>query len=131
MAARLPVVTDGHLDLPNAVDAAQIALDSPAWFAWLELPDTRSFTFQDASGHFTARKERRQRAGEYWIAYRKAAGKLRNVYLGKSVQLTWERLTTAAVRLAVQQSPPTDPQARTPGIQAEAARSQPAYLLTT
>src|SRR5919199_373840 len=74
MAARLPVVTDGHLDLPNAVDAAQIEIDSPAWFAWLELPDTRSFTFRDTSGHFTARKERRQREGEYWIAYRKAAG---------------------------------------------------------
>src|ERR687885_1393668 len=112
MAAHLPVVTDGHLDLPSPADAVQIAIDSPAWFAWLELPDTRSFTFQDASGHFTARKERRQRGPAYWIAYRKAAGKLRNVYLGKSAQLTWERLTTAAVRLAVQQ-PPTDPQART------------------
>src|ERR687885_2618592 len=131
MAAHLPVVTDGHLDLPSPANTVQIAFASPAWFAWLELPDTRSFTFQDAGGTFTARKERRQQAGAYWIAYRKGAGKLRNVYLGKSAQLTWERLTTAAGRLAVQQPLPTEPQARPNGAQAEAALPQLAHLLTT
>jgi LuxR family maltose regulon positive regulatory protein len=51
-------------------------------------------------GHFTARKERRQRGGEYWIAYRKVDRKLRNAYLGMSPDLTMERLRAAAAALA-------------------------------
>src|SRR5258708_37665701 len=44
---------------------------------------------------FTARKEQRP-GGWYWYAYRRSQGKLHSVYLGKSEELTLERLNTTA-----------------------------------
>ena len=41
--------------------------DSSAWFTWLE--QVSSFAFADKSGHYTARKEARQRGERYWYAY--------------------------------------------------------------
>lgn len=70
------------LHLPAQPGQDGIALGLAGWFAWLDEPTTRSFTFEDARGSCTARKERRQRGSQYWIAYRKAGGKLRNAYLG-------------------------------------------------
>jgi hypothetical protein len=51
-------------------------------------------------GTFTARKERFQRGGWYWRAYRRRFGRLRRVYLGKSEQLSLDCLEAAAQRLA-------------------------------
>jgi predicted ATPase/DNA-binding CsgD family transcriptional regulator len=53
------------------------------------------FLFEDASSRFSARKERRS-GGWYWYAYRRQQGKLRSAYLGKSSELTQERLSTIA-----------------------------------
>ncbi len=47
---------------------------------------------------FTARKEQRP-GGWYWYAYRRSQGKLHNVYLGKTEELTLERLNTTAEAL--------------------------------
>jgi LuxR family maltose regulon positive regulatory protein len=51
-------------------------------------------------GSFTARKERSGRAGWYWKAYRKHKGTLHRAYLGKSADLTLERLNAIARELA-------------------------------
>jgi AAA ATPase domain len=111
MARRLPQVRDGVLHLPAQAGQGGGEVGSPGWFAWLDDPATRSFTFEDVQGSFTARKERRQRGSQYWIAYRKAGGKLRNAYLGKAADLTLERLQSAAAALAATPASPGPPAA--------------------
>jgi hypothetical protein len=70
--ARTTALVDGAtLVLPDS-DASPIALDTPAWFAWLERATT--FVFRSPSGRFTARKERQARGGGYWKAYRTSHG---------------------------------------------------------
>jgi ATP/maltotriose-dependent transcriptional regulator MalT len=77
-----------------------LAVGSPAWFAWLAAPTTRSFAFHGAVSTFTARKEERQRGSAYWSAYRSIAGRVRKTYLGTATALTQERLETAAATLS-------------------------------
>ena len=84
-----PVVDHTLLVQPGrAADA--ILVGSPAWYAWLA--DSSSFAFIGEHGSFTAHKERRGSAREYWRAYRRRAGRLHRVYLGKSAELTLDRL---------------------------------------
>jgi LuxR family transcriptional regulator, maltose regulon positive regulatory protein len=118
MAVRLPTVEDDHLLLAEG-EAAPLRVGSPDWVAWLDAAETRSFAFRAAGGRLTARKDARRRGGAYWVAYRKTNGALRNVYLGKSADVTLERLTAAAATLA---APP-------PSVAAPAA--DPAPLLRT
>jgi LuxR family maltose regulon positive regulatory protein len=100
MARRIPHVADGVLHAEDPPGTPQIAVDSPAWAAWLEDRTAHSFSFQGPSGTFTARKERRSGGDEeYWSAYRKLGGKLRKVYLGKAESLTLARLEDAAAAL--------------------------------
>lgn len=47
-------------------------------------------------GFMTVRKERRQRGGAYWTAYRRRGARLRKVYLGRSGTLTQARLQAIA-----------------------------------
>src|SRR5215212_5443452 len=97
MARETPRV-DGAT-LIDGTDAAQaILVGTPAWYAWLGRATT--FAFVGASGRFTARKERRGGTAGYWKAYRKRAGVLRSAYLGKTPELTLERLQGAATTLA-------------------------------
>src|SRR6266566_5325310 len=80
-------------------DASQaIRIGTPAWYAWLT--EATAFSFESRDGKFTARKERVQRGGEYWKAYRRSQGKLLHSYLGKSEDLTFTRLTEVAQLLA-------------------------------
>ena len=72
---RIPSVTDGLLQGTAAGGAAGLAVGSPAWFVWLADDAARSFSFRSPPGTFTARKERRQRGGAYWVAYRTAGGR--------------------------------------------------------
>lgn len=88
-----------------AVQGGPIRLDSAAWFAWLELPSVVSFAYPivDASagwiaGYMTVRKERRSRGSQYWVAYRRRAGRLGKVYLGRSNQVTSARLAAVATQ---------------------------------
>lgn len=62
-----------------------ILVGSEQWFTWLE--SVNSFRYEYADGSFTAR-----RYNNYWNAYRKRFGKLRQEYLGKTQDLTLERL---------------------------------------
>jgi LuxR family maltose regulon positive regulatory protein len=87
----------------GAVDGSTITIGTPAWYAWLEVATT--FAFVGEQGSFTARKERSERAGGYWKAYRKQGGTLRSAYLGKSADLTRERLNAIAVGLATAAAP--------------------------
>jgi LuxR family maltose regulon positive regulatory protein len=97
MARRIPEVAAGVLLIHEPPGVPEIAVGSPAWFAWLAESATHSFAFTGRSGAFTARKEVRPGSLEgYWSAYRKRGGKLRKVYLGKAESVTLERLDDAA-----------------------------------
>src|SRR6266511_6485280 len=78
--------------------ASSIAVGSLAWYAWLE--DATTFAFTSAEGGFTARKERSGQTGWYWKAYRKRDGTLHRAYLGKSADLSLDRLTAIATDIA-------------------------------
>src|SRR5689334_9572656 len=101
---RIPTVTDGQL---AGASAARLDVGSPGWFAWLAAEDARSFSFRSPAGTYTARKERRQRGGAYWVAYRTVAGRQHKVYLGKGEELTTRRLAEAAAKLAERAVPRT------------------------
>jgi LuxR family maltose regulon positive regulatory protein len=75
-----------------------VVVGTEDWFVWLDTAAT--FAFTDEEGSFTAYKERRQRGGWYWKAYRKRRNRLHRFYLGKSEDLTLERLRVAAAALA-------------------------------
>ncbi|HJY44166.1 MAG TPA: AAA family ATPase, partial [Propionibacteriaceae bacterium] len=97
---RIPFVADGMLHMASAHEAAGVVVGSPAWFAWLADDSARSFSFRSPAGDYTARKERRQRGGAYWVAYRTAAGRQYKKYLGPVADLTPECLADAAAALA-------------------------------
>jgi LuxR family maltose regulon positive regulatory protein len=98
--AQIPWVTGGRLRGTAGSAAAGVAVGSPGWFAWLADDAARSFSFRSPSGAYTARKERRQRGGTYWVAYRTVAGRQHKLYLGKAEDLNLERLDAAAAALA-------------------------------
>ena len=82
-----------------------IRLESSAWWGWLELPSTRSFAYPIYDeqvgyirGFLTVRKETRVRGGYYWVAYHRIGGRLRKLYLGRTSQLTHQRLAASAER---------------------------------
>jgi LuxR family transcriptional regulator, maltose regulon positive regulatory protein len=81
--ARIPSVSDGLLQGTAAGGAAGLAVGSPGWFAWLADDAARSFSYRSPSGVYTARKERRQRGGAYWVAYRTAAARQHKVLPGR------------------------------------------------
>lgn len=89
---RIPLVARGFLREPR------LALDSPAWFAWLEKATHFYYVGQHPLYRMTVRKEKR-RHSFYWFAYVKMASKLHNAYLGKSETLTQQKLETVVVRL--------------------------------
>jgi LuxR family maltose regulon positive regulatory protein len=92
MSRNLPIV-----DSTTFTHAKQtITLDSDDWFLWLD--QITSFRFVANVGVFTARKEQRP-GGWYWYAYRRSKGKLRNLYLGCSADLTYAHLLKAALQL--------------------------------
>jgi LuxR family maltose regulon positive regulatory protein len=100
MTRRIPEVVDGMLHVLEPSGGPEIAVDSRSWTAWLTHPATHSFSFQGPSCRYTARRERRARGGEYWVAYRKQDGKLHKTYLGKAEDLTLARLDDGAAVLA-------------------------------
>ena len=113
MGRNLPCIDT--VGAPSLFDPARpdhsIQLDSAAWFTWLDAPETTRFTYALADptlgyivGWMTVRKERRQRGGSYWTAYRRAGRRVRKVYLGNARQVTRARLMEAAEQL---RTPPT------------------------
>src|SRR6516162_1854433 len=100
----MPIVQDGTLTYQRGGRDEQLPVGTPAWYAWLSTAS--SFAFRSALGSFTARKEpaSNKRGGEYWRAYRKRGGRLQRVYLGKSEELTLDRLNSASVTMASHQA---------------------------
>jgi LuxR family maltose regulon positive regulatory protein len=94
-----------------------IVSDSPAWFAWLD--QVSSFAFVGKGGHYTARKEAKLRGGRYWYAYLATSEQLTKKYLGKTADLTLDRLEHIAGMLYAQSEshvpPPISLVARTDG----------------
>jgi len=93
-----------------------IRLDSPQWFAWLAAPENCCFAYALLNraqgyidGFMTVRKERRQRGGVYWTAYRRQGRRVRKIYLGPSATLTEARLMAVAARLQARDDPPEKP----------------------
>ncbi len=78
-------------------EAEGILLESAAWYDWLEGHTT--FYLESPAGTFTARREARV-GGSFWYAFRRVQRKLYKVYLGRSADLTRERLQQVACRLA-------------------------------
>jgi LuxR family transcriptional regulator, maltose regulon positive regulatory protein len=97
---RIPTLTNGVLKVPAPAGSTALTVGSPAWATWLADDAVRSFSFQSPDGSYTARKERRQRGGTYWVAYRTAAGRQHKTYLGKAEELTPRRLAEVATALA-------------------------------
>ncbi|KAB8141587.1 hypothetical protein F8S13_17745 [Chloroflexia bacterium SDU3-3] len=92
------MVSQGTLHIP--LEHISIDVGSAAWFAWLAEDAHCSFHFSHRAGDFTARKERRQRGGHYWAAYRHCHGKIYKLYLGKPETLDEARLCACAQELA-------------------------------
>ncbi len=103
--AQTPFILQGEtLTYHQGGQNVQVVVDTAGWYTWLETAST--FTFHSEHGSFTARKERagNRRGKLYWRAYRKCNGKLYRAYLGKSEELTLERLKAIATVLAGQGS---------------------------
>jgi LuxR family maltose regulon positive regulatory protein len=94
-----PIVKDGLLWAAGEISSAanSIPIGSRRWQAWLAT-NTR-FAFEGGAGHFSAQSELR-RGIAYWYAYRRRGGRLFKTYLGKSEELTPERLEQASAQLA-------------------------------
>jgi LuxR family maltose regulon positive regulatory protein len=90
----LLLIDDTGPDVSNAV-----RVGSPRWYRWLADAGNQGFLFKGEAGHFSARREVR-RGNPYWYAYRRRGGKLHKAYLGRSEEVTQERLDQASVRLA-------------------------------
>lgn len=106
MGTKTPTVWEDRWTGATLAVNGGLRLDSPAWFAWLEEPTTTSFAYPVyAAAHawidsfLTVRKERRQRGGAYWTAYRHVGGRLRKIYLGRSATVTDARLRAIAATL--------------------------------
>src|SRR5437763_10937947 len=91
MARSIPTVRDGSLQQQRkeGTSTETISIGTAEWYSWLE--QHQAFTFETPRTAFTARKEQRP-GGRYWYAYRRRQGKLHSVYLGKSAELTLDRL---------------------------------------
>lgn len=98
MTRTTPNVNNETLTWQHGEKVHHLTVGTADWYVWLEQVST--FAFTGPTGTFTARKEPRQRGGAYWKAYRKRAGKLHRVYLGKSNELTLARLQAVATALA-------------------------------
>lgn len=99
MVRSIPKVSNGALHMPTDEESFSdlIQPGSAEWYTWLE--NSRSFRFETSSLSFTARQEQRP-GGRYWYAYRRLHGKLHIAYLGKSCELSAERLNVVAAFLA-------------------------------
>jgi len=75
---------------------------SSAWYCWLD--HTSCFAFAGKAGHYTARKERKQRGTWYWYAYFARGEQRRKAYLGRTQSLTLARLEQVAQALLLRSS---------------------------
>ena len=115
MTRSIPKARDGALQqyTEGRTSLDPITIGTAAWYNWLE--QHRSFSFETNHTTFTARKEQRP-GGWYWYAYRRSQGKLRTAYLGKSEELTLQRLNTTAEALGQAEDLPESETHRSQGV---------------
>jgi ATP/maltotriose-dependent transcriptional regulator MalT len=94
---RSPLVEDGRW-LVGQEPGLPVVLESAAWFAWLDAHT--AFRYAGPAGQFAAHKQRIRPNTAYWQAFRKHAGRLHSVHLGRSSKLTAARLAAAARALS-------------------------------
>jgi hypothetical protein len=70
----------------GSVEGTDITVGSQEWFQWLET--VSSFRYEDGNGDFAVQK----RNGKYWNAVKRKIGDRRQEYLGKTTDLTADRL---------------------------------------
>jgi predicted ATPase/DNA-binding CsgD family transcriptional regulator len=126
MAGDIPRVQNALLQI--GVRSEPIPVDSPDWFTWLE--SATSFAFSDPNGSFTARHDAvgHGRGGRYWKAYRRRDGKLYRHYLGRSADLTLDRLMVAAAVLAESINRTNDPPSAGVSTATSSTAPLPQYL---
>ena len=130
MARATPHINDGILTYRDGMHEHTIAVGSPVWWQWLAAEGTTTFRFEHRLCNFTARRERK-RDGSYWYAYRTRGGALQKAYLGKSTDLTLDRLQEVAAGFARRSAAPT-PAAHVSRITStEAAEPLPGALAGT
>jgi predicted ATPase/DNA-binding CsgD family transcriptional regulator len=105
MSTKIPIppfIAGQILTYHNGKRVQTLILGTFAWYRWLQA--ATKFSFTSDSGAFIARREQagNKRGGWYWRAYQQREGKLRRVYLGRSEEITPERLNSAAVQLKEQ-----------------------------
>jgi ATP/maltotriose-dependent transcriptional regulator MalT len=127
MARATPHINDGVLTYRDGMQEHTIAVGSPMWRQWLAAATTTTFRFEHPLCNFTARRERK-RDGWYWYAYRTRGGALQKAYLGKSTDLTLDRLQEVAAVLAQRSAAPTPAAHVTRITPTEAAGSLPDAL---
>jgi LuxR family transcriptional regulator, maltose regulon positive regulatory protein len=105
-------------------EVLRIVPESPEWFTWLDR--VSSFAFSGKSGHYTARKEAKQRGDRYWYAYLATGELLTKKYLGKTPDITLARLEHIAGVLHAQSEtlmpPPVSLEAAGANGEADTAR---------
>lgn len=109
MTKRDYTVAAGILEL---LSGDTIRLNSPQWWEWLESAEVVAFTFDCDHGikNYRARKETiKGKAGKFWYAYKRHEGTLRKRYIGKSEELSLEKLEAIAYDLL---TPPKSKEAK-------------------
>jgi len=93
-------VSAGIMELPSG---KCFEVGSHEWWDWISSSQAESFRFEcdfGVKGYRARREEIKSRAGSFWYAYKRVEGKLRKRYLGKSEELSLERLESVAYDLA-------------------------------
>ena len=99
MARATPYINDGVLTYRDAIHEHTIAVGGPLWWQWLAAADTTRFRFEHPVGELHG-PPRTQARRWYWYAYRTRDGALQKAYLGRSPDLTLDRLLEVAAALA-------------------------------
>jgi LuxR family transcriptional regulator, maltose regulon positive regulatory protein len=94
-----PLVKNEFLftDQTHPGTANSVRIGSSQWFTWLAENDR--FVVEGNSGRYLAQREIRREHG-YWYGYRRHNKKLFKTYLGRTEELTHDRLEQAAVSLS-------------------------------
>ena len=83
-----------------------IQLDTPKWFNWLADGENNSFRFNADDNSYRARKEyNKLQDTHYWYAVKKVSGRLHKKFIGKSEQVTHDRLCEVAKTITVPPKP--------------------------
>ncbi len=107
------------------------SLSEADWRDWLE--EHRTFAFHGHNGQINLLKEKRKRGGDgYWYAYRRHAGRIIKRYVGRSVQLSMERLEEISALLVyedeAEQEPAPAPQIEQAHLAASAVQFEPLLM---